>query len=390
MNQWFRFVACATIRYYVGAYAPPASFSWVGIAADVAAFHEAATLVGDALQDKVLVLVTSTLAVLAATGLGVVLTAVLVFLGAVIMLMSLLGMRQVLQLLRGSKYIRSWQTLFFLMVFFLAGYLAALALVLTGTIDVLAMLTGVIFFFGALFVYLVVRTGQLSIEDLLKTTVAKSYVENIIRTMADTLIVVNPDLIIQTVNQATLALLGYEESELIGKPVGMIFAEEELSGIECLRSIRNVEKTYLSKDGRKIPVSFSGSVMCDGQSKIQGMVCVAQDITERKRAEEELRKAKEAAEAANRAKSAFLAAMSHEIRTPMNAVIGMTSLLLDTDLNPEQREFTETVRQSGEALLTIINDILDFSKIETGKMELETQPFNLHECVESALDLLAA
>jgi PAS domain S-box-containing protein len=390
MNQCFRFVACAPIRYYDGVYAPLASFGWVGIAADVAAFHEAATLVGDALQDKVLALVTSTLAVLAATGLAVVLTAVLIFLGAVIMFMSLLGMRQVLRLLRGSKYIRSWQTLFSLMVFFLAGYLAALALVLAGTIDPLAMLTGLIFFFGALFVYLVVRTGQLSIDDLLKTTVAKAYVEDIIKTMADTLIVVNPDLTIQTVNQATRALLGYEESELIGKPVGMIFADEELSGVDCLRSIRNVEKTYLSKDGRRIPVSFSGSVMCDGKSKIQGMVCVAQDITERKRAEEELRKAKEAAEAANRAKSAFLAAMSHEIRTPMNAVIGMTSLLLDTDLIPEQREFVETIRTSGDALLTIINDILDFSKIEAGKMELESQPFNLRECVESALDLLAA
>ena len=131
----------------------------------------------------------------------------------------------------------------------------------------------------------------------------------------------------------------------------------------------------------------SKSVDVDTHGKPTRIIGTVQDVTARVETEHHLRRAKTEADAASQAKSDFLASMSHEIRTPMNGVIGMTSLLMETPLTAEQRDFVNTVRSSGEALLTIINDILDFSKIESGKMEIERAPFDLTLCLEEALDL---
>ena len=142
--------------------------------------------------------------------------------------------------------------------------------------------------------------------------------------------------------------------------------------------------------GRTVYLVGSATVLYDPQGNVFGAIESIRDITARKQAEDSLIEAKEAAEAAVRSKSEFLANMSHEIRTPLNAVVGLTGLLLEADLTAQERDYVETVRSSGNSLLSVINDILDFSKIEGGKMELESQPFHLRECIFVAVDLVKA
>jgi len=252
-------------------------------------------------------------------------------------------------------------------------------------------------------------------DELRETTVSRDYVDNILRSMNDSLLVLTPQGTIQTVNCATCSLLGYEEDELVGRPARMLLQEEEEEEEEeedfaefsiadgtlpfkrtVLRRlvndgfISNIETFYLAEDGRTIPVLFSGAVMRDSNDTVEGIVCVAQDITERKQKEKELRRAQADAEAASEAKSEFLASMSHELRTPLNGVIAMNELLLGMPLDEKARRYAWLAKTSGDLLLSLINDILDFSKIEAGKLELETTDFDLRYAVESIALSLAS
>src|SRR5271157_2002792 len=218
----------------------------------------------------------------------------------------------------------------------------------------------------------------------------------IVASSDDAIIGKNLDSIITSWNFGAERIFGYTYNEMIGTSITRLIPpdrqEEEreiLSRIRRGEHCDHFETIRLAKDGRQLNCSVTVSPIKDSTGNVVGASKVMRDITERKRAERELHRAKEAAEAANRAKSQFLANMSHEIRTPMNGVIGMTGLLLDGELNPQQREFAEIIRASSETLLTIIRDILDFSKIESGKLVFEFLDFDLVETVESSLELLA-
>lgn len=235
-------------------------------------------------------------------------------------------------------------------------------------------------------------TAQKQLEIQLRDS--QFYTRSLIESNIDALMTTDPLGIITDVNRQMEALTGYQRQELIGSPFKQYFtdpnrAEDGIRLVLREERVTNYELTARSQDGRETVVSYNAATFYDREDKLQGVFAAARDVTDRKHFEQTMQEKNLELENASLAKDRFLATMSHEIRTPMNGIIGMTGLLLDTDLTHQQQDFVETIRSSGDALLTIINDILDFSKIESGKLDLEKQPFALQSCIEEALDLLA-
>jgi PAS domain S-box-containing protein len=202
---------------------------------------------------------------------------------------------------------------------------------------------------------------------------------------------------IEYANRGACQQLGYQRRELLAR-----HWRDFLTGPNAGPTIADLEATMhsgrpwegdwmnLRKDGTAYPVHATVSPVKHRDESMACFVAIFDDVTEVKRKEAELREARDLAQAGDRAKGQFLATMSHEVRTPLNGIVGFTSLLLETPLSPEQREFVQTIRASGEALIQLTADILDYARIESGKLKLDPVAIDPRECVEEALDLHAA
>ncbi len=228
-------------------------------------------------------------------------------------------------------------------------------------------------------------------EELADT---QAYTRTLIEVNPDSMITISREGRIADVNQAMVRTTGFDEKSLIGTDFSGYFTNPESARAAYRKAfeegdISDYELDLKHRDGSTMPALCNAAIYKDAQGKVLGVFATVRDITERKRAEEEISQAREKAEAASTAKSEFLANMSHEIRTPMNGVMGMLELALDSEDPGERREFMIAAQESAETLLRIIDDILDFSKIEAGKMGFEKIDFDLRATVEGTADTLA-
>ena len=219
----------------------------------------------------------------------------------------------------------------------------------------------------------------------------------VINTVGESIISTDEEGHIISMNNEAVRLWEYELADLEGQLIDCLFSAPGFFGEARTQAFERadaepgmltyVEAEAISRQGRHFPAEVAFD-----RTEVDGKliyILAVRDITDRRDHENQLVESRDMAEAGNRAKSEFLANMSHEIRPPMNGVIGMTGLLLETELNPTQVDYVETLRTSSESLLSIINDILDFSKIEAGRLKLSEHPFDLRSCIEESLDLMA-
>ncbi|MGB0863233.1 MAG: response regulator [Saprospiraceae bacterium] len=234
------------------------------------------------------------------------------------------------------------------------------------------------------------------LDAIESTTVSRGYLNDILSSMAEMLIVLDNDFNIQKINEAVSEQMQYSSSELIGKKIDILLKRNTA---EAFYQNEQVETNFYTKSGERKVVAISLSGLNTKSQNSSTIICTARDITEQQLAKEQLKRnfeelqltqeqlkiAKELAEASSKAKSEFLSKMSHEIRTPMNAIIGMAHLLLQNNPQHEQKDDLKDLLLSSESLLTLINDILDFSHIEAGQVIFQKREFNIHNLVQNVV-----
>jgi two-component system, sensor histidine kinase len=230
-------------------------------------------------------------------------------------------------------------------------------------------------------------------QELKNSTVSRDFMQSIYQGVVDMLLVLNTDFTIRNVNEALEELLGFKEADLQGLPLTALVLPKDNPGLfsrlshlqekgKCL----NVELLFSTRQESLLPTSCSFSYLRNIHQQVEGILIIAKDITEFKKNEQELKEAKEKAEAANEAKSNFLSSMSHEIRTPLNGIMGFADLLMETELNAAQTQYLNLIKISGTTLTKLLHDILDLHRIEQDKISLESLPFNVRETTMSNLE----
>ncbi|TXK52164.1 response regulator [Pontibacter qinzhouensis] len=231
-------------------------------------------------------------------------------------------------------------------------------------------------------------------QELKSSTVSRDFMQSIYQGVVDMLVILNPDLTVRAVNEAFEELLDLKEEEVAGQQLADLVHPNDALRLQAAYTKFKAEGKCLNVElllqprhrQNPLPVSCSFSYLKNSQKEIDGILIIAKDITEIKRTEQELKEAKNKAEAANEAKSNFLSSMSHEIRTPLNGIMGFTDLLMQTDLNKSQKQYLNLIKTSGSTLTKLLSDILDLHRIEQDKISLELIPFDLRTTASANLE----
>ncbi len=303
--------------------------------------------------------------------------AIFISLGGVILAYSIYKNQQLINSQFTHNYLKAWSILKSLMIVFFFGYMGILIFVFLGYSRIIQPFSGALFFLVALFVYVTVRTGINTINELHKTTVSKEYVDKVVDSMADTLIVikVDPDLLISKINQATLNLLDYKYEEIISQPINKIFGSENtfdyyLDKFKTNSWITNEDVNYTTKNGQKIPVLLSLSCIKDSSGNIEEIIIAAQDIEERIKAEKALksserkyRKLSIELNESNLMKKLLLDVITHDLRNPIGIIKGFADYELE---NAPDNENLQDISNATDKLVNVINNATNISRIAIG------------------------